>query len=110
MIYDNIFTAPNSYWKEFNRLLMCRFLVNAQCGRGFCLVATLAARKFHLEMLTVMVISNVILVDGRVVAVGAKMKNLVMDLLHVSSRIAGVPKLFLTQGTPVQSIFPFLYK
>ena len=59
--------------------------MNAQGGRIFCLVATQAAGKFHPEMLAVVVISNIGLVDGRVVAVGAEMKNLVMDLLHVSS-------------------------
>ena len=89
---------------------MCRFLVNAQCCREFCLVTAQAAGKFHPEMLTVVVISNIALVDGRVVAVRAEMENLVVNFFHVSSRIARVPKLFLTQGTPVQPIFPLLCK
>ena len=59
--------------------------MNAQGGWVFRLIATKTAGKFHPEMLAVEVISNIGLVDGRVVAVGAKMKNLVMDLLHVSS-------------------------
>ena len=59
--------------------------MNAQGGWVFCLIATETAGKFHPEMLAIVVISDIGLVDGRVVAVGAEMKNLVMDFLHVSS-------------------------
>ena len=54
-----------------------------QCGREFGLVTALAAREFHPEMHTVVVISNVCLFERRIVAIRTEMENLVMDLLHV---------------------------